>query len=164
MTAVAAEQWSLRVTLDAEAKRDLDLLTDLLGHKVPRRDLAAVLKEALRCAVEKHGKRRGAVAPERPRAPANQPITPEATRAIPAHVRREVWSRDGGRCTFTAPDGVRCGSRWKLEYDHVEPKAMDGPAIAANLRLRCRTHNLLHAERVFGARHMARFRTSDGSG
>jgi hypothetical protein len=33
---------------------------------------------------------------------------------IPERVRREVWRRDGGRC-------VDCGSRERLEYDHVLP-------------------------------------------
>jgi hypothetical protein len=89
---------------------------------------------------------------------ANQPLAGSGSRVIPAHVRREVWARDGGRCTFEAPDGTRCGSRWKLEFDHVVPNATDGPATVANLRLRCRTHNLLHAEQVFGRRYMARFR------
>jgi hypothetical protein len=210
---VADATWSLRVTLDADAKRDLETLTHLLSHRVPSGDLAAVMKEALRCAIKKHGKRRGAVAPERPRTPsiraANEPTKPakgspaakfggnvaaapvrdcalpvaavpardaaaaaavprggDATpaafpareRAIPAAVRREVWARDGGRCTFVAPDGTRCGSRWKLEMDHVDPRAFHGPPTAGNLRVRCRTHNILYAEQVFGHEQMARFR------
>jgi hypothetical protein len=177
LRAVADETWSLRVTLDAVAKRDLETLTQLLSHKIPSGDLAAVLKEALRCAIEKHGKRRGAVAPERPHTPtiraANEPAplaqgpryanpgavsAPVRDHAIPAAVRREVWSRDDGRCTFVAPDGTRCASRWKLELDHVDPRAFDGPPTTGNLRLRCRTHNLLYAEEVFGRGHMARFR------
>ena len=35
------------------------------SHKVPDGDLTAVLREAVRCAVEHHGKRRGAVKPAR---------------------------------------------------------------------------------------------------
>jgi hypothetical protein len=35
LRAVAAETWSLRVTLDADAKQDLETLTQLLSHKVP---------------------------------------------------------------------------------------------------------------------------------
>ncbi len=51
--AVSADRWSLRVTLDLEAKRALETLTALLGHKVSDGDLGAVLKEALHCAIEK---------------------------------------------------------------------------------------------------------------
>ena len=50
--------WSLRVTLDAEARADLEALTALLSHRVPKGDLAAVLKVALRSAVTVERKRR----------------------------------------------------------------------------------------------------------
>ncbi len=206
--AVAEAQWSLRVTLDDEAKRDLETLTQLLAHKVPDGNLAAVLKEALRCAIEKHGVRRGALAPARTRpapkgsstdctaapplpvAPSGasqlgesdrregegeQPgstehsespaliSAPRAARSagrptIPAEVRRQVWARDGGRCSFVARDGTRCESRWKLELDHVTPWALGGSSTEDDLRLRCRAHNLFHAEEVFGREHMERFR------
>lgn len=75
-------------------------------------------------------------------------------------VRRQVWTRDGGCCTFVAVDGTRCGSRARLELDHVHPRALGGPDTVDNLRLRCRAHNLLYAEQVFGVEHMARFRVA----
>jgi hypothetical protein len=40
----------------------------------------------------------------------------------------------------------------------VVPVALGGPTTASNLRLTCRVHNGLSAERVFGPEHMARFR------
>lgn len=163
LRAVADAQWSLRVTLDAEAKEDLETLTALLAHKVPSRNLAAVLAEALRCAVEKHGVRRGALVPARRKSaaePKKAPGGPSPGRrpTIPAEVRRQVWERDGGMCSFTASDGTRCGTRWQLELDHVVPFARGGEPTVTNLRLRCRTHNVHHAERVFGREHMERFR------
>jgi 5-methylcytosine-specific restriction endonuclease McrA len=63
--AVSESHWSLRVTLDRACKEDLETLRSLLSHKIPDGDLAAVLHEAIRCAIEKHGKRKGVVAPER---------------------------------------------------------------------------------------------------
>ncbi|HET9598048.1 MAG TPA: HNH endonuclease signature motif containing protein [Anaeromyxobacteraceae bacterium] len=178
---VDAGTYSLRVTVDASLKAELDELTALLSHKVPRGELAEVLREAIRCAIEKHGNRKGARAPaqERRREGANAPPQDAAGNAapdgvfaesraggrqhVPAHVRREVWARDGGRCTWLGPDGQRCESRWKLELDHVRPVALGGTSDAANLRLLCRAHNRLHAERVFGADHIARF-AGDGPG
>jgi hypothetical protein len=124
MRAVSEGQWSLRATIDRACKDDLETLTMLLSHKVPRGDLGAVLHEAIRCGLEKYGKRKGAVKPARKVAPKATPSKDPA--AIPAEVRRQVWERDGGRCAFTGPDGRRCGSRWKLEVDHVMPPSRGG--------------------------------------
>jgi hypothetical protein len=73
-------------------------------------------------------------------------------------VKREVWKRDGGRCTFVSRDGTRCESRHQLEFDHIESARMGGLPTAADLRLRCRPHNGLHAIDTFGATFMAQFR------
>ena len=64
------------------------------------------------------------------------------SRYIPAPVRREVWRRDGGRCSYVDPhSGRRCGSRFLLELDHIVPYALGGGAEPGNLRLRCRAHH-----------------------
>ncbi len=158
MQAVSASRWSLRVTIDRELKDHLETLATMLSHKVPRGDLAAVLREAVRCGIEKHGKRKGAVPPVRKRSPSPAAPKSQDPRAIPMEVRREVWKRDGGRCTWMAPDGRRCGSRWQLELDHITPRLFGGGATVDNLRLRCKAHNLLYAEQVYGREHMDRFR------
>ncbi|WP_242340945.1 MULTISPECIES: HNH endonuclease [Anaeromyxobacter] len=173
--AVSESHWSLCVTLDRACKEDLETLRSLLSHKVPDGDLAAVLHEAIRCAIEKHGKRKGAVAPERKTKGAKQATAEQAGTAaaakpsegrttIPAIVRRAVWKRDGGRCAWVGPDGCRCKSRWKLELDHIQPASLGGPSTIDNLRLACRAHNLLHAERSFGREHMDRFRRESSDG
>jgi len=53
---------------------------------------------------------------------------------IPEPVRHEVWRRDGGRCSH-------CGSREKLEFDHIIPLALGGSNTARNLELLCETCN-----------------------
>ena len=63
-------------------------------------------------------------------------------RAVPAAVRREVWQRDGGRCSYVDPrTGRRCASRHLLEIDHRIPYARGGGAERANLRLLCAAHH-----------------------
>jgi 5-methylcytosine-specific restriction endonuclease McrA len=162
LTPFSEDQWSMRVTVDRAFKEDLEMLRSLLSHKLPQGDLSAVLREAVRCGIEKHGKRRGAVRPQRERKPAAPKPPPPGKRPhVPAAVRRAVWERDGGRCTFTSPDGHRCGSRRRLELDHVQADWLGGPPAIDNLRLRCRVHNALHAEETFGQGHMARFRRKD---
>ena len=64
------------------------------------------------------------------------------TRTIPAAVRRHIWLRDRGRCTYRDPESGRCcGSRHLVQIDHVQPYAMGGSASAENLRLLCGAHN-----------------------
>ena len=63
-------------------------------------------------------------------------------RSIPAAVRREVWQRDQGCCSYVdRHTGRRCGSRFFLELDHIVPVARGGSAEARNLRIRCSAHH-----------------------
>ncbi len=72
-----------------------------------------------------------------------------ATRKIPRWIRREVWRRDHGRCSFAAPDGRRCGSRSRLEFDHVIPWSLGGTSNdPANIRLLCAGHNRVAARQA----------------
>jgi hypothetical protein len=77
------------------------------------------------------------------------------SRYVSAAVRREVYLRDCGRCSFVSGDGRRCEARAFLELDHVEPWVALGRSEADNLPLRCRAHNGLHAHHCFGALHIA---------
>ncbi|MBN9165219.1 MAG: hypothetical protein BGO98_49745 [Myxococcales bacterium 68-20] len=91
--------------------------------------------------------------------PAASPPAAKASRVrlryVPMDLRREVFARDGTQCTYVGPDGDRCPARGYLELDHVHPKARGGTETAANLRVRCRAHNALYAEQVFGRTHVA---------
>lgn len=53
---------------------------------------------------------------------------------IPSAVRREVWRRDEGRC-------VKCGSRERLEYDHIIPVSRGGSNTARNIEMLCESCN-----------------------
>ena len=58
------------------------------------------------------------------------------TRTIPAAVKRHIWIRDRGRCTYRDPDTGRCcGSRHLVQFDHIQPYAMGGTSDKGNLRL-----------------------------
>jgi 5-methylcytosine-specific restriction endonuclease McrA len=72
------------------------------------------------------------------------------SRYIPSALRREVYARDGGQCTFVSNSGTRCGSRRDLEFDHIVPFARGGAMTLDNLCLMCRAHNALFAERDYG--------------
>jgi hypothetical protein len=62
-------------------------------------------------------------------------------RAIPERVRHEVWRRDRARC-------VDCGSRARLEFDHIIPVSRGGSNTARNIELRCEGCNRRKGARV----------------
>ncbi len=77
-------------------------------------------------------------------------------RSIPAAVKREVWRRDQGCCTYVdRHTGRRCGSRFFLELDHIVPVAVGGGAEPGNLALRCAAHHRYRHSRP-GQRSAAR--------
>ena len=79
------------------------------------------------------------------------------TKAIPAFVKDQVYIRDGGRCTYVARDGTRCSCRKSLEFDHKTPRALGGDNSVENIRLLCKAHNLLMAEKAFGREYIKQF-------
>jgi hypothetical protein len=63
-------------------------------------------------------------------------------------------ARSGGatpECAFVSPTGRRCRERTFLEFHHIQPYAMEGPATVANISLRCWRHNQHEADLVFGS-------------
>ncbi|HEY6081435.1 MAG TPA: hypothetical protein VIW29_21620, partial [Polyangiaceae bacterium] len=71
-------------------------------------------------------------------------------RRIPAAMKREVYARDEGSCSYVDPRGQRCGETHFLELHHLTPFACGGEQVASNLALRCAAHNALAAEADFG--------------
>ena len=61
--------------------------------------------------------------------------------SISEAVRHEVWRRDGGAC-------VDCGSRERLEFDHIIPFSKGGSNTARNLELRCEVCNRAKSDRI----------------
>jgi hypothetical protein len=80
-------------------------------------------------------------------------------RHVPAGIRRAVWQRDEGRCTFADASGRRCRERAGLELHHEHAFALGGPTTLENLRLLCRAHNALFAERDFGQERIERMKS-----
>ncbi|HAZ08938.1 MAG TPA: hypothetical protein DCZ01_10550 [Elusimicrobia bacterium] len=132
----------------------IDRAKQVLRHKHPEGRLEDVLREALEILLErKDPQRRLGLKPGeaggKPAAPAGTrfPSAWRGGRYIPARVKRAVWRRDDGRCAWRFEDGVVCGSKDWLEFDHVRPFARGGRSDdSRNVRLLCRTHNRLAAE------------------
>jgi hypothetical protein len=131
----------------------LQYAQELLSHAVPGADAGEVIHRALQALIPRLEKQKFA-GTTKPR-PAGCPRSNGDPRYIPAEVKRAVWERDQGRCTFVAANGRRCGARQFLEFDHRDPVARGGQATVSGVRLLCSAHNQLEAERFFGAGFMA---------
>jgi hypothetical protein len=182
---LTADMRRLHITVSRQLLKKLDAARDGLSHAIPGATTEQVLEAALDLLLEKQAKARGQVKRPRARLPAaplanlaagaarepqpeapplalvpNEPPPHRRTgprEAIPAAVRRAVWERDEGRCTWPLDGGGRCGSTYRLELDHIDPWARWGEETVDGLRILCRVHNHLAARQTFGARFMARY-------
>jgi hypothetical protein len=168
MTALGPDLCRLHITVSRAFLEKLEAALPALSHARPGPTTEDVLDAALDLVLAARDRRKGLV--KRPRDPSPKHVTQPAeavtalqeTQAaadstIPASVRREVWLRDGGCCHWVLDSGGICGSRHRLEFDHIRPRALGGASTADNLRLLCRAHNLVAARRAFGRAWMDRF-------
>ena len=151
ITPTSPERYRFQFALTQDTYDLFKRAQDLLGARVPARDVDQVFRRALELLVAKLEQKKFA-ATDKPR-PAAKRATSQNPRHIPADVRRIVRTRDDGRCTFVSDHGHRCDSR-RVEFAHIVPVARGGKATAANLRLRCRAHNQYAADLAFGAEFM----------
>jgi hypothetical protein len=161
--------------VDRQVVKKLEAARDGLSHTIRGATMEQVLEAALDLLLDKQARARGLVKRPRaalaaqPPATAPTPTEPPTTvprpprregprETIPAAVRRAVWQRDAGRCSWPLDGGGCCGSTRRLELDHVIPWAEWGPSTVENLRVVCGRHNALAARQVFGGGHMSRYR------
>jgi hypothetical protein len=184
-------RYKVQFTADQAYVDLLDQVRDLLQHQIPNRDLAKIQQLAMEALLEKLGRRKYGAHPRSRKTPNiapppdpssqatdlpladAQPPASEAKsptevttqrRFLPAPLRRAVWLRDAGRCTFVDARGVRCRETAKLEFHHERAYALGGPANLDNITLRCRAHNDLAAEQDFGSDFMQRQKRRDKVG
>jgi hypothetical protein len=166
---LTADLRRLHVTVSKRFTEKLEAARDALSHSHPGADVEAILEAGLDLLLERAARRKGIV--ERPKKSPSPGLSPagaversesvdgggSGSRHIPAAVRREVWTRDEGRCQFRLESGEVCGSTHRLQFDHIHPLALGGDSTVSNIRLACAAHNLLAARRVFGDALMNRF-------
>ena len=155
ITPLAPARYKVQFTAGQELHDKIERARELLSHRVPGGDLAELFDRVLAIAIPRLERERFGLT-DKPRACAR--VTAPGSRHIPAEVKREVYQRDGGQCTYVDGHGRRCCARDMLEYDHIVPYALGGPATVDNTRIRCAVHNRLEAEEKFGAGFMAQKR------
>jgi hypothetical protein len=141
---LTADESRYHLTVSRAFLRKLEAARAALSHSHPGASADEILEAGLDLLLERHAKRKGLVKKPRKVAPAAKP------EHVPAHVRRAVWERDGGRCQYPLESGGVCGSTHQVELDHVVPRARGGPSTIENTRILCRVHNDLAARQVYG--------------
>lgn len=153
----APDRYRVQFTASEEMRSRIARLRDLLRHRIPDGDLAAVIDAALidllaKLEQKKYG---GEVSTPRSKptvqgrstaAPVPSKTPAAHSRRIAQAVRREVWRRDAGRCRFIASSGARCTATGFVEFHHLAPFARGGGGDITNLELRCHAHNAHEAE------------------
>ena len=153
------------MTLSENGRNKLKQLQDLLAHQIPNGDPAAIVERALDALLTQVHKRKTGITakPRTPKpkpkskstaaAPATATTSARRTRYLEFAVRREVWTRDDGRCGFVGEDGHRCNETRGLEFAHAHPWGKRGADTAINLGLRCilcrMRHKMHYAEYGF---------------
>lgn len=153
---LAPARYIVQFTASGELRDKLERLTALMSES----DLASVVDAAVSEKLERLEARRFGKT-NKPRKNLDDADTSAGVRGISAPVRRFVWRRDGGQCTFVSIDGRRCPERHDLEYHHDEPHGLGGDRSPRNIRLLCRAHNLYMAEMDYGKAKMDPYRRSD---
>ncbi len=166
---LGAERYCIRFVADRVVHGQLQELQALLRSSIPDGDVAKILARAVAVLLEQVRKQKiGSCASPRthPASTRSDGSGKAPSRHIPAAIRREVWAREGGRCTYESREGRQCGAREYLEFHHQVPWARCREHAPSNIRLRCRSHNQYEAELAFGTEPMAAYRkcASAGSG
>ncbi len=158
---VSADLFQIQFTA-SRAFRDKVVETQgLLRHRVPDGDLESILGRALDLLIVQVKKERFGVGRRTRKAATEAELKPAdetSSRHIPDAIKRAVYERDGGRCTFTDERGRRCEETSGLVFDHVEGFARTHRRTVEGIRLLCRAHNQFVAEQMYGRAFMEKAR------
>jgi hypothetical protein len=143
----------VQFTADCETHSQLEELRALMRHQIPDGDVGKILSRAISALLAQVRKQKCADVSSPRSAKPNE----KASRHVPAEIRRAVWQRDGGRCTYISAGGRKCDSNEFIEFDHTDAWARTGTHSIDGITLRCRAQNQLRARIDFGEHHMAQF-------
>jgi 5-methylcytosine-specific restriction endonuclease McrA len=147
---ISPARYKVAFTASAELHDKLGRLRELMRSSVPDGNLASIIEQAVTEKLERLESKRFAKT-KAPRKSLKETDTSPSSRYIPAAVKRAVYKRDKGRCTFEDRSGRRCTERNCLEFHHQHrPYARGGDHSVDNVQLACSTHNGYLAERDYG--------------
>lgn len=160
------ESVRLEITLTAEQFKELKKAKDLLSHICPNGEWSEVLGALAKKFNEKNVMKSKAKAKAFNSASWTAPVVTDGVivttvnrrKAISVSLRKELFSKANACCEYVNEKTLqRCGSKYQLQIDHVKPVAFGGTNDPINLRVLCRTHNLLAADHAGLRNHLRRW-------
>ena len=146
---------SVQVTFTRTQHEKLKRLGEVLSHSHPGASNAELLEVAI-----DHFLARKDPLQRKPSERSMRSDTAKKVNALSVRVRNSLIQKSGAQCEYRDPKSRRrCESRHFLEVDHIQPRALGGGNSPSNLRVLCRTHNLLMAEVKLGRETMERYRS-----
>jgi hypothetical protein len=86
--------------------------------------------------------------------PRSGPISIPGT--FPMRSSAKCWRAMASNAAKVSPEGRRCQQRERLQFNHKHPYGQGGHATVDNIAVRCRPHNLMHADDDYGRALMRR--------
>lgn len=142
---LTAELSRIHLTAPRRLVKKLEAAKAAVSHSHPGASLADVVEVAIDLLLERKTKRNGLV-----KRPLEEPRPSTDPDHIPAHVRRTVHKRDGGKCQWPVESGGVCGSEIRPELHHRTSRARGGPSTPENLVTYCGFHHGIATRREFG--------------
>ena len=163
---ISEELTEMKLVVDQEFLKQLEVLKGLLAHKMPNASMQEIIKFALEQTTHKltpslklknkkveltEAKTENVTDAATVSKTASETATQtENSKAIPTSVKRYVWHKANNKCQF-------CNSSFAPQTDHIVPRALGGTDDPQNLRLLCRNCNQRQAIKKLGRDIMRRY-------
>lgn len=141
----------IALTFTNEQFQELEAAKNLLSHICPEgtwADVIAILAKKFNKKMEKPERKRSDLmkSVNATEVSPRQSKNLKPRKYISIYIRRKILAKAGHCCEYTDPKSKKkCGSRFQLELDHIQPVALGGSNEISNFRILCRTHNALAA-------------------
>lgn len=158
ITPISQASSEIRFVASDELTQAMEKIRGLLAHKNPNMSINELFLEMAHISLDQLIKEKTKALAKPQENTQQLPLPTSAVtvaniagRHIPRSVQREVYARDGMRCSYVDPvSRLSCDSTFGLELDHIHPFALGGKATADNIHVLCKIHNQLHAIQCFG--------------
>ncbi len=161
----AAKLAGVQLSLTYDQLKELERVRELKSHSIFGASLSEIVAALAKDYLDRHDPLRREVKPR----PSSKVSTPGNTTvedrsfskrtSIAPSTHNFVRRRADDRCEYLGQNGHRCGSRFQTQTDHILPIALGGKNSVENLRVLCRVHNSLMAEKILGKGRMRQFRS-----